>query len=260
MCCSSTNPLATGASACLSAVQFLYMSIQAIVTGIIVRITSVATAIFQIGCVSENGVVGEGQFSPHGRLLYVNGLSSDAERCRRIASAISSVFNGSTVNYTYLPLRLDHVARAILFGFRPSSCDFLLENIRVQLRDLGVGSEKTKEDCSVWPTLKIFAHSGGGAMLGVIREELTPEERSHIEVYSFGSAYLFSPSDGFLNVTNVAASGDPVPRICRLLNRVGNSNAELMDVGTPTFFSLGNHAFQAEPYEMALWHVRVNAE
>lgn len=260
MCCVIAPPLAAGAASCLSAFQFLCASIQAIFTTIILRITSVATAIFQIGCIPENGVVGEGQFSPHVRLLFVNGLSSDAERCRRISSAISDVFNGTTVSYTYLPLRLDQVARAILFGYRPESCDFLLENIHSQLRDLKIESKKTCEESPVWPTLKIFAHSGGGAMLGAIREELTPEERSHIEVYSFGSAHLFGASDGFLSVTNIAASGDPIPRICRLFNRVAPADAEVMDVGTPNLLSLANHAFQGEPYEMALWHVRVNAE
>ena len=256
----SISPFATGAAACLSAFRFLCASIQTILTTIILRITTVTTAIFQIGCLPENGVVGERHFSSHVRLLYVNGLSSNAEKCRRISKAISSVFNDGFVSYTYAPLRLDQVARSILFGHRPASCDFLLENIRSQLRDLGVGSAKTSEESPIWPTLKIFAHSGGGALLGVIRDELTPEERSHIEVYSFGSAHLFDGSDGFLTVRNIAAGGDPVPRICRLFNRFAHFDAEVMDVGSPTLLSLANHAFQGEPYEMALWHVRVNAE
>jgi hypothetical protein len=260
MSASPISPLAEGAAACFAAVQFIVSSIQAVLAAIVLRIGYIAVAIFQIGRHPENGVVGEGHFSPNVRLLYVNGLSSDAEKCQRISSAISSIFDGRVVSYTYLPLRLDQVARAILFAYRPASCDYLVQNIRTQLLELGVGSEKTWKDCSIWPTLKIFAHSAGGAMLGVIRDELTLEERSHIEVYSFGSAHLFDATDGFLNATNIAASGDPIPRVCRVVNRFAHSDAEMMDVGTPTALSLANHGIRGEPYEMALWHIRVNAE
>ena len=260
MCTSPIASLVGGAFVCFAAVQCVCASIQAFLTAIVLRIGYIAAAILQIGRQPENGVVGAGHFSPNVRLLYVNGLSSDAERCQRISNAISHIFDDKVVSYTYLPLRLDQVARAILFAHRPASCDYLVENIRSQLRELGIGPEKTWKDESMWPTLKIFAHSAGGAMLGVIRDELTPEERSHIEVYSFGSAHLFDGTDGFLNVTNIAASGDPIPRICRVVNRFAHSNAEVLDVGSPIAISLANHGIRGEPYEMALWHIRVNSE
>jgi hypothetical protein len=256
----SSSSLAAGVAACITAVQSLCTSIQAFLTAIVLRVGYIAATIFQIGRHPENGVVGSGCFPPNVKLLYVNGLSNDLEECRRTSIAISHIFHNSAVSYSYLPLRLDQVARAVLFGYRPASCDYLLQNIRRQLRDLGVGCKKTGEECSVWPTLKIFTHSAGGAMLGVVRDELTPEERSHIEVYSFGSAHLFDASDGFLIVTNIAAGGDPIPRICRLFNRHAHSDAEMMNVGAPRALSLANHSIRGEPYEMALWHIRFNAE
>lgn len=256
----SITPFAGGVTACFAAVQSVCASIQAFLAAIVLRIGYIASAIFQTGRHPESGVVGKGYFSPNVRLLYVNGLSSDSKKCQRTSRAISHIFDGTVVSYTYLPLRLDQVARAILFAHRPTSCDYLVENIRTQLRELRVGSEKAWKDDSAWPTLKIFAHSAGGAMLGVIRDELTPEERSHIEVYSFGSAHLFDATDGFLDVTNITARGDPIPWVCRVANRFAHSDAEVISVGSPVSLSLANHGIRGEPYEMALWQIRVNSE
>ncbi len=95
-------------------------------------------------------------------------------------------------------------------------------------------------------------------MLEAIREELTPEERTQIDVYSFGSAHLFSPEEGFETVKNAVAGGDPVPTICRLMDRRITPLGEAWDIGPRRIFDIGTHSILNDIYQLAMWHIREN--
>lgn len=95
-------------------------------------------------------------------------------------------------------------------------------------------------------------------MLEAIRNELTLEERELIQVYSFGSAHLFSQEEGFGTVKNAVASGDPVPAVCRFVDRRIRPLGEPWTIGTPALFNLSNHSILNDMYQLAMWHIREN--
>ncbi len=259
-----------------TAAQVVYTAICTATTAVFLALLSlvhrVKTAVMPIFTphgVAENGSVGSTPFSPAIRLLYVNGVGTRVEKCRRTAHAISSIFNNSLVHYTYVPLRYDQVVRTIMYGYRPPACDLLLANIRERLRDIHAAEQQRSErdqrveDASqraIAQTSKliIFVHSGGGALLEAIRDELTVDEKRQIDVYSFGSAHLFSPDEGFDTVKNVVASGDPIPTLCRLMDRRIYPLGKPWNIGGHTLLNVSRHSMLHDIYQLSLWHIKEN--
>ncbi len=265
----NTSSFFSAAYAICSAVSSAAAAIWLLLASIIQKIQVVAAPLFTPPGVAMNGSVGIKPFSSHVRMLFVNGVNTTRDSCRRVAYSISNIFNGCLVHYTYIPLRYDQVIRTIMVGHRPSGCDLLLANIRARLHELAATdlphsdsdrrvSLASHRAIEQHPRLVIFAHSGGGAMLEAIREELTPEERTQIDVYSFGSAHLFSPEEGFETVKNAVAGGDPVPTICRLMDRRITPLGEAWDIGPRRIFDIGTHSILNDIYQLAMWHIREN--
>ena len=249
---------------CTATAAFLF-----ILSAIASKVRMVARPIFNPPGSPENGCVGEKPFAPNIRMLFVNGVGTSLEKCKTIATSISRIFNDCLVHYTYAPLRYDQVIRTIMSGHRPSSCNVLLAHIRERLQELHQAeqplSESDRTVASVSQSafgekarLVIFAHSGGGALLEAIREELTPEERQQIDVYSFGSAHLFSPEEGFETVKNAVAGGDPIPAVCRLLDKRIHPLGETWNIGSHALCNISNHSILNDIYQLALWHIRIN--
>jgi hypothetical protein len=263
------NAFFTHANAVFTAICTMADAFWLILTTMREKVRKAVAPIFNPPGLPQNGSVGKKPFAPDVRILFVNGVGTTLESCRRTANAISRIFNDCLVHYTYLPLRYDQVLRTIMYGHRPASCDLLLSHIRERLHEL-VQTEHSPSDADRRvatvsqhaleqnPRLVAFVHSGGGAMLEAIREELTPEERSHIEVYSFGSAHMFSPAEGFENVKNAVAGGDPVPPLCRLIDRRIFPLGEAWNIGPQSLFNMSNHSILNDIYQLAMWHIREN--
>jgi hypothetical protein len=236
-------------------------------SALVERVRKVVTPIFSPGGIAENGSVGTKLFSRNIRVLYVNGVGNSLAKCHETTSSISRIFNNSRINYTYIPLRYDQVIRTIMSNHRPGGCSLLIDHIRELLEELGRTERNASLTRSELPVchhhplgregrLLIFAHSGGGAMVEAIREELTPEERSRIHVYSFGSAHLFSSAEGFEKVSNAVARGDPVPGICRRVDRRFKPLGEEWWIGTPAVLNISNHSIINDVYQHAMWQIR----
>lgn len=263
----AASTLCTTAYAAYSAVCAATAFVISLLCAIIQKVRAATAPFFSQANKGENGSVGVTPFAENTRIIYVNGVGNTLQTCRETAQTISRVFNDSRVDYTYIPLRVDEVARSILFGHRPASCDLLVANIRQQLHDLSE-SRKNLTNRSITSLaengdpqqskLLIFVHSGGGAMLEAVRNELSEEERSQISVYSFGSAHQFGPQEGFRSVTNAVAGGDPVPSLCRLLDRKLEPQTESWNIGGPSSLNIRNHLILNDPYQLAIEHIRVN--
>jgi hypothetical protein len=261
--------LCTGALAAYTALRATATFIFTVLSSIIAKVRMVSAPFFTPSDSAQNGSVGVKPFAQDIKILFVNGVGNTLETCRETAQALSQIFNNSLVHYTYLPLRYDQVIRSIMYGHRPSSCDLLLTNIKERLHELRTSVKRhsrfdqrvsTTAQLAIesTPRLLVFVHSGGGAMLEAIRAELTEEDRSDIAVYSFGSAHMFSEKEGFEKVKNAVAGGDPVPAICRLMDRRISPLGEAWTVGAPALFNIANHSILNDIYQLAMWHIREN--
>lgn len=269
---SSSEPLyalRTAACAMCTAICTATALIWHVLSSIMAKVRKITLPIFHSSGVPENGSVGYKPFSPRVRILYVNGVGTTVEQCRRTAYSISRIFNQSLVHYTFIPLRYDHVLRTIMGSYRLPACDLLLSNIRSRLHELdyerqALTAAEKKTSAISQPAIAeaskliIFVHSGGGAMLEAVRDDLTSEERRQIDVYSFGSAHLFSADEGFDTVKNAVAAGDPVPQICRLVDRRIHPLGEPWNIGAPSILDISSHSILSDIYQMAIWHIKEN--
>lgn len=265
----STNPFFTAACSVYTAVCTAAAAIWMFIASLVEKVQKVTAPFFSPQDSAINGTVGKKLVAANIKILFVNGVGTTHEACRRMASSISRIFSDSYVHYTYMPLRYDQVIRTIMFGHRPSACDLLLANIRERLHELAdaprapsdtdrriaVASSRALEQPQ---KLILFVHSGGGAMLEAIREELTADERRQMEVYSLGSAHLFSPAEGFDTVKNAVAGGDPVPAMCRLVDRRVYPLGDAWNVGQWALFNIANHSLLSDIYQLAIWQIREN--
>jgi len=244
-------------------------TICSLVFSIIERIQLIAQCIFPIPDMPEHGFVGGDLFAKNVRILFVNGLRYNKNSCYRAAFHISQIFNSALVHYTYIPLTLPQIVQSIAYGSRPNGCQLLLQNIKQHLQELHnqksvvtlAQHRKTKDPeqktLAGGERLIVIVHSGGGAMLEAIQNDLTEEERDRIDVISFGSAHLFRHDYQFRQVVNVVAHGDPVPYISDLFYLVTRQLRELMKppyyVGEPeNRIRLEHHSFLGDAYQETL--------
>ena len=84
-------------------------------------------------------------------------------------------------------------------------------------------------------------------------EKLTPEERQRIDIFTFGSAWLFDKQD-FHTAVNVIARWDPFPTLARMISGqwVSAANVPIVRAGSYWQLPLVSHKFLNAPYQNAL--------
>jgi hypothetical protein len=218
--------------------------------------------------IPKNGCVGKGRCARNFRLLFVNGCSYEERESQAAASRISKLFGRIAgydvkVHYSYLPMTFRHVVGAVCYGEEPSGCDSLLANIRARLKEIDPTHRQKalqkKAERVCWRVLQgrgrlaIFLHSGAGAFFKKVMEKLTMDERKCIDVFSFGSAWLFNKED-FHNAANAVARWDPFPFLGRLVSGQWFLNSSTPVFQTGSFFQMPvvSHKFFNSSYQAAL--------
>ena len=218
--------------------------------------------------VAKSGSVGTGRFAKNLRLLFVNGCSYEEWESQAAAQRISSLFGRTVgkdirVHYAYVPMKFSHVVGAIRHGVEPQGCDLLLTTIRERLQEMDTTLRKKVSESHVMQVgrrmlaggcrLAIFLHSGGGAFFKKVMERLTSEERQKIDVFSFGSAWMFNKGD-FHTVLNAVACWDPFPMLGRIVSGrwFPGPSAPIVRAGSSWQMPVVSHKFLHSPYQETL--------
>ena len=218
--------------------------------------------------VAKTGSVGSGRFAKNFRLLFVNGCSYEEWESQAAAQRISKLFGKTVgkeikVHYAYLPMTFGQVLDSIRHGIEPKGCDALLTSIREQLHELDTKMRQMAHESKALQLsrrmlvggcrLAVFLHSGAGAFFKKVMEKLTLEERQKIDVFSFGSPWLFSKED-FHAALNAVACWDPFPLLGRLLSgqKCRSTSVPILQAGSSWQMPLVSHKFFNFPYQQAL--------
>lgn len=214
---------------------------------------------------AHHGTVGKGCFARNFRFLFVNGVGYEEWESKAAALQISELFGkivGFTIkgHYSYLPMTFSDVCRAIRYNEEPQGCDALLADIRKLLQKVTTKIPKEfshkKISCVCRSVLEgtgrlaLFLHSGAGAFFKIVMNKLTHEERKHIDVFCFGSAWQFDKND-FHTVSNYEAYWDPFPLLGRLVSGQWflSATTPLHPAGSLFQMPLWSHKFFRLPYQ-----------
>ena len=187
------------------------------------------------------GSVGNGRLAKNFQFLFVNGCSYEEWESQAAARRISTLFGeiagkSIKIHYTYIPMNFSQVLSVIRGGGKIPGDDLLLTSIRTRLKKLKASCRTTKTPqraLAACGRLAIFLHSGAGACFKSAMEHLTQKERKKIDVFGFGSAWLFKKED-FHDASNIIACWDPFPLLGQLLSgqRLNGSSIKVLQAGT----------------------------
>jgi hypothetical protein len=231
--------------------------------GVCTFISSIMHNVSDTAYESLNGVVGEDEIAPHLRIVFVNGIMNTSEDCEQTAKKISEIFENCKIHFTYNPSHglMQDIIRAIkslILGTYHNMSECLVQNIRLALDEVkGDKKEKNEqEEIKLKGRVIVLAHSGGGLMLDYARKILTQEELDRIEVYTFGSAKIFS-AESFNKVSNYQSCSDFVPTICQLLQgNIFRSSGKVVKLGSYRNIPLSTHTLLSQDYHKALANVK----
>lgn len=210
------------------------------------------------------GYVGNTLYADNVRILFFNGVGSREDHCREKAKEISKVFGNCRVDYGYVPLTFFSAVDAIADHTKPLGADLLLDTLRTFDQELRHG-KRPSSSCKKAGRFLVggeriicILHSGGGATLESIKNEIPYHVKDIMDVISFGSAQLFLTGE-FRSVRNFVASNDPVPCVSAILSaapeRVFDAPIDVAPVlGREN--PLESHQFLSRTYQNALQSAR----
>lgn len=139
---------------------------------------------------------------------FVNGISNSAQQALQSANLISKLANGEQVwslvnDAKFWGNLLEAVAQKL--NYRSEVVKFGLQFLRFLIELSNQSPSK--------PPIVVFAHSQGALIVDLALDELKPEERNRIHVYTFGGAAFIPPGKAHPDSHNHFSIADVIPRI-----------------------------------------------
>ena len=200
---------------------------------------------------SINGISSTGNDLENHRILCVGGVLNSFVDFMKNVDLTSINYGNCDVRYTYNATHgfcsdiLECVAQ--ILGIPTNSVDQLTKNLRQNLQDIGPNG-----------VLTVAAHSQGGLILHRALEKLTPEQRSQIEVVTYGTAKIISQKHfGLKGARNYISNNDGIPFIADPIGYLGARFGGHSDVQFLPSNSLPliDHSFDNKAYQTVLKNI-----
>ncbi len=210
-----------------------------------------------------HGHVGDTLFADNARIIFINGVGSREHHCQEKARQISAIFDGSRVDYIFVPLTFADAQRAIKNRTEPAGSTLVLHTIQQAYHELQENShpmscKSPHRYLSGGERIICIVHSGGGATFETIKSQIPQQVLDRIDLVSIGSAHVFDDV-GFRNIRNFVAQNDPVPFVCTCLSRniralfhEGNNLVPVRGDENP----IASHQFSSRTYQPTLEQIR----
>lgn len=202
-------------------------------------------------CKLVTGSCGKGEVSDKVRITYINGIMTSLEDIITQASYISSSHGNNNVHYIYSPSYgwtwdLTQGAFVKILHYITPQAYALAAKWKALIQEMG--------GIDSGGVIIHYAHSVGGSDSVCAKQLLSPEERSMIHLYTFGSATLVDSNEEEF-ATNYVSYRDGVPYLdpFAYIDALWNQHPHVIFLGSPLDgFPIVDHLFTSETYRQ-IW-------